>query len=320
MDVGMQPSIVCGVEASQASRSAVDVAAALAERLGHRLSLVHVARCAATFPDHDARLRAHQRHFSTQRGHRPLESARALPAVAPETVVLSGSPVYALAAWSRLPDVAMLVVGSRGRGRLPTLLLGGISGRLARAAHCPVLIVPSPDAAGRFLARRSGARTIVCAVDGSRESAGALKVAGDLADRMELDLRPVSTVETLFRHAHDDDVLLLATGFRGRRSLRALTAPLPIMVMPPAIAPDVDPNRHRRRRRPDRSHVGVGRGVVLQCTTRGDGTLELSGSPRELDAFAGMVRDAARGGNAQRGTLLTTDGVTPVAIVEHGSP
>ncbi len=39
----MQQSIVCGVEASQASRSAANVAAALAGRLGHNRSLVHVA-------------------------------------------------------------------------------------------------------------------------------------------------------------------------------------------------------------------------------------------------------------------------------------
>lgn len=322
----MQQSIVCGVEASQASRSAVNVAAALAGRLGHNLSLVHVARCASTFPDHDARLRAYQRQFATQRGHRLLEfAACALPDIAPETIVLSGSPVYTLKAWSRSPDVALLVVGSRRHGRLATSLLGGVSGRLARAAHCPVVIVPQPDAAGRFLARRSEARTIVCAVDGSRESAGAMKVAGDLADRMELHLRPIAiddaAGQTLLRQVQDDDVLLVVIGFRGRRSLRltlrALTVPVPVVVVPRSIGPAAGHNGRRWRRRPDRSHVNSGRGVVMQFTTRGDGTLELSGSAHELDEFAAMIRDAARGGDPQRGMLLNAAGVTPIVIVPH---
>jgi nucleotide-binding universal stress UspA family protein len=322
----MQQSIVCGVEASQASRSAANVAAALAGRLGHNLSLVHVARCAATYPDVDARLRAYQQEFATQRGHRLLEStAGALPAVAPDTIVLSGTPVYTFTAWSRSPDVALLVLGTRRRGRLRTSLLGGVSGRLARAAHCPVVIVPEPDAAGRFLARRSEARTIVCAVDGSRESAGALKVAGDLAERMELHVRPISVDEaagpTLLRQAQDDDVLLVVIGFRGRRSLRltlrALTVPVPVVVVPRSIRPAADRNGRRRRRRLNRSHVNSGHGVVMQFSTRDDGTLELSGSPRELDQFAAMVRDAAHGGDAQRGMLLNTDGVTPIVIAAH---
>lgn len=321
----MQQSIVCGVEASQASRSAANVAAALAERLGHNLSLVHVARCAATFPDHDARLRAYQRQYASQRGHRLLESAAgALPAVVPETIVLSGSPVYALTAWSRAPDVALLVLGSGGHPRLRVSWLGGVSGRLARAAHCPVVIVSQSDPAGRFLARRSDARTIVCALDGSRES-GALKVAADLADRMDLELRPISidgaAGQTLLREAQDDDVLLLVIGFRGRRSLRstlrALTVPVPVVVVPPTIGPAAGRNGWRWRRRPDRSHVNHGRGVVMQFTTRGDGTLELSGSPRELDEFAAMVRDASHGGDPQRGMLLSADGVTPIVIVPH---
>ncbi len=282
----MQQSIVCGVEASQASRSAANVAAALAARLGHDLSLVHVARCAATFPDHDARLRAYQRQLATHRGQSLLETAAcALPAVAPETIVLPGSPVYALTAWSRLPDAAQMVVCSPRHGRLAAPLPGGGPGRLARAAHCPVVIVPEPDAGGRFLARRSDARTIVCAVDGSRGSGGALKVAGDLADRMELDLRTVSiddaAGQTLLRQVEDDDVLLLVIGFRGRRSLRstlrALTTPVPVVVVPPTMGRAAGQNGRRWRRRPDRSHVNQERGVVMQFTTRGDGTLELSG-------------------------------------------
>jgi hypothetical protein len=35
------------------------------------------------------------------------------------------------------------VIGSRGYGPAPAVLLGGVGGRLARTAECPLLIVPN---------------------------------------------------------------------------------------------------------------------------------------------------------------------------------
>lgn len=39
-------------------------------------------------------------------------------------------------------DADLLVVGSRGRGRVTTALLGSVSGRCIREAICPVLVIP----------------------------------------------------------------------------------------------------------------------------------------------------------------------------------
>jgi nucleotide-binding universal stress UspA family protein len=54
--------------------------------------------------------------------------------------VLAGNPADALAAASE--ELDLLVCGSRGRGPLRTLLLGGTSHALVRKASCPVLVVP----------------------------------------------------------------------------------------------------------------------------------------------------------------------------------
>jgi nucleotide-binding universal stress UspA family protein len=36
----------------------------------------------------------------------------------------------------------LLIMGSRGYGPLRSVLVGGVSGRVMRSAHCPVIVVP----------------------------------------------------------------------------------------------------------------------------------------------------------------------------------
>jgi nucleotide-binding universal stress UspA family protein len=57
---------------------------------------------------------------------------------------VDGAPVQVLLSVAESQAVDVLVVGSRGVGGFPELLLGSTSHQLAQHARCPVLIVP-PD-------------------------------------------------------------------------------------------------------------------------------------------------------------------------------
>ena len=57
-----------------------------------------------------------------------------------DTTVMEGDPAGLLAELSTRVD--LLVCGSRGYGPLRTVLLGGVSGRLAHTAACPLLVLP----------------------------------------------------------------------------------------------------------------------------------------------------------------------------------
>jgi nucleotide-binding universal stress UspA family protein len=57
-----------------------------------------------------------------------------------EGVTLEGDPAEEIAA--RTADLDLLVIGSRGYGPLRSVLVGGVSGRVAREAQCPVIVVP----------------------------------------------------------------------------------------------------------------------------------------------------------------------------------
>jgi nucleotide-binding universal stress UspA family protein len=41
--------------------------------------------------------------------------------------------------------MALIVLGSRGVGRFARLLTGSTSSKVARHAHCPVVIIPPAD-------------------------------------------------------------------------------------------------------------------------------------------------------------------------------
>jgi nucleotide-binding universal stress UspA family protein len=265
----MLNSIICGVDGSETSRSAARVAARVAATLNIRFVLAHVTEDRPTFPYGDARLRELQRRRAIEEGQRLLESVAAeLRGAAPELRVAFGSPVEALQALCREESAELLVLGSRGRSGLAAALLGSVSTRLASTAGCPVMVVSAPAAATRFLAHEANGGSIVCGLDASPESKRALELAADLGDRMWLEVLPVDVgdgtrestpggidfrvqldvgqpVDALRRRAVDHDAALLVVGSRGRGALRAAvlgsvssalaaTAPLPVLVVPPA--------------------------------------------------------------------------------------
>lgn len=102
-----------------------------------------------------------------------LEPVRSATSVPIEQAVGRGGGAQVLLAEAKGAD--LLVVGTRGRGRLASVLLGSVSRRVAAEAACPVIVVPE-DAA---LDRRG---PVVVGVDGSDASLAALRWAARMTD------------------------------------------------------------------------------------------------------------------------------------------
>jgi nucleotide-binding universal stress UspA family protein len=69
------------------------------------------------------------------------EAGAALPeGIVAKPVLLDGDAADQLVEHSARLD--LLIIGSRGYGPLRAVLAGGVSGRVVRAAHCPVIVVP----------------------------------------------------------------------------------------------------------------------------------------------------------------------------------
>jgi nucleotide-binding universal stress UspA family protein len=129
---------------SAEAEAALDAAAELARVLGAELELIGVVSSdyfgtpALMGGPSEYVLREDVERWTQE----SLDAALAsLPAgLTARSVRLEGAPAEQLAEHSAGLD--LLVTGSRGYGPLRSVLVGGVSGRLVRSAHCPVIVVP----------------------------------------------------------------------------------------------------------------------------------------------------------------------------------
>jgi nucleotide-binding universal stress UspA family protein len=137
----------CAYDDGEPARAALAVALDLARAWGARLELIGVAAPVTTAPlmagapvdtaAIDARLRDELRDALDR-------TARGIDGVEASAVLLDGAPVERLV--DRSGRLDLLVCGSRGYGPLRSVLLGGVSGALIRAARCPVVVCPRVEA------------------------------------------------------------------------------------------------------------------------------------------------------------------------------
>ena len=193
--------IVCGVDASAESRSALGVSADLADRLGSRLVLVTVRPAPDLAPAHAAVGTELLRSQTREAGERLLADMtsellggarwRALIRRT-EGRVQFGEPAAGLHSVAVELEARLLVVGARGRGPVAGAMLGRVSNEILREPPCPVLVVPPHAELGE-----RGGQSIVCGVDESSPALWAVGAAAQLAD--DLDLRLV------LAHVDDQD-------------------------------------------------------------------------------------------------------------------
>lgn len=179
----MPSSIVCGVDQSEGAKQALRLAAQLRDRLGLQLVLAHATPVPVPIPAragiHGAAAYEPYAHETAQgAGINFLEDLIASEGL--DEVRVRCEPGSAADSLLRIADeeqAELIVVGTRGRGRLRAALLGSVSLAVATSAPCPVVVVPadSPNLDGdETLA------TIVCGVDDSDGAREALRVADTL--------------------------------------------------------------------------------------------------------------------------------------------
>lgn len=144
--------ILVATDLTRISRNAVRRADALARDEGAHLHLLHVVRDPAAQPwavesygvDWDG-LRAEAR----AEGRRALMAAtRRLARDARVTTLETrvGAPADEILGYAKRHAIDLIVVGTHGRGRLASTILGSVAEAVVRDARCPVMVVhPAPQ-------------------------------------------------------------------------------------------------------------------------------------------------------------------------------
>lgn len=256
----MSRTLICGVGLDE-PEAVLRVAAGLSQALELRLMLVHVARPPRRrgsgrlrYPPAHSLAGLHDEAWAAS--GKVLDGARMLlgPEVALERVRF-GDPARELVAASVEHDAAVLVVGAGGRRRLAVAALGSVSAQTAATAPCPVVTVPprAYEFSGAAMDGDAPMPSVVCGVDGSLRSLGALRFAAELSARLEVRLvgarvlgrgashvvasedlgavssrpgvssarNPAVVASELCRVAVEEAAEFVVVGIRGRRSVRS---------------------------------------------------------------------------------------------------
>ncbi|WP_051179796.1 universal stress protein [Nocardia concava] len=180
--------IVVGVDGSPNSFQAVAWAAVEAELHRCPLHIVTAYGAESTIEPWTAQGIAEREATRAEALRVLAEAGRIAHHAAPQNTISVTSEAVgesALAALiARSARARMTVVGNRGRGAIRRALLGSVSAGLARRAHSPVAVVHGePD-----LHRTDADKPVVVGVDGSGNSAAAVRLAFDEASRRKVPL------------------------------------------------------------------------------------------------------------------------------------
>lgn len=148
----MARRILVPVDYSEGSAAALAYAAALAEKLGAALDVVHVwdrpayvSETVLVGPPDQKRPLSELIRENAAAEMKSFIARAAIPArVSLETRLLSGNPSATILNELRAGGHELLVVGTHGRTGLRHLLLGSVAEKLVRLSPVPVLTVPSP--------------------------------------------------------------------------------------------------------------------------------------------------------------------------------
>jgi nucleotide-binding universal stress UspA family protein len=189
--------ILCPVDFSDASRVALEHAAALARWYDALLTALHVVPLVPTtltFPPAISAATMEPVSPEFLRDELRRFVAPVAETVPVDTVVVSGEPARAVIekAWALESD--LLVLGTHGRSGFERFVLGSVTEKVLRRATCPVLTVP-PAVADRPTAGRPPYKRILCPVDFSATADRALRYACSLAEEAKARLTVLHVLE-----------------------------------------------------------------------------------------------------------------------------
>jgi len=134
--------ILCPIDFSAFSHSALPTAAELAKKFGATVVLAHIADARFDYPEWTAQIAVNNTQYLVEAAKENLSrTAQELKGVKTEIFVGVGVPHYSLVDLTSDGKIDLVMMPTHGRKGIAHALLGSVTERVARGAHCPVLVV-----------------------------------------------------------------------------------------------------------------------------------------------------------------------------------
>jgi nucleotide-binding universal stress UspA family protein len=133
--------VLLATDGSAEARLAASTAADLANRTDSELHLVHVAESRPTFLAQTEEEPAELRREAGRRLDEEVRRIEEAGGTVEEAHLRQGRTDEEIVDLAESLGVGLIVMGSRGHGRIRRSLMGSVSDSVVRHAHCPVTIV-----------------------------------------------------------------------------------------------------------------------------------------------------------------------------------
>ena len=201
MSISLSGSLLCGVDFSEPSRRALQVALVLSRQLDAPLLVVTAVHPLLA---HAAEVQFGTDRFTQDTSHDLVEFvAESVPSGtswAPPTtpLVVVGDPAAAILSTAATHRASMVIVGTRGLGKTGRLFFGSTTSSVLKKATQPILAIPDRDQPlVDVQGGRLGVERLVCAVDLDDTSAHAARVAFELGRRLAVAVTLLHAVQKL---------------------------------------------------------------------------------------------------------------------------
>ncbi len=196
------PTVLCPVDFSEPSRSALCYAAAVADHFGARLIVLAVddplldavVTSTGRVPSLASQTTRELQQFCCE----TLTNVSAGPKTV-EFRVTAGKPAPAILREAQQLKPDLMVISSRGRGGIRKMFFGSTTERVLRETTVPVIITPADDRPAPSLSEiASQVRRVIAPVDLTSASSYQLTVAGGIAAALSVPLIVAHVLEPVF--------------------------------------------------------------------------------------------------------------------------
>jgi len=136
--------ILVAVDGSDISYRALDSALFLSERLGSKITAIHVIEKVPTVYIQSQKILDEILETYKNESQKILDECSSVATkkgIAIDTTLLEGNPASTILEFSQMEKYEVIIIGSRGKGHFKELILGSVSSKILHHSLCPVLLI-----------------------------------------------------------------------------------------------------------------------------------------------------------------------------------